>query len=225
MAEHTAEARTEGQKQTSMTCQSVREFTGKLAGKDPVPGGGGAAAVAAALGAALGSMTANLAVGKKRYADHQEELTKLTQQLSELIDQLLSCVDKDAENFLPLLEAYKLPHGTSEETQKKDAAIEAAIQMANEVPLSIMRLCLQALNLIGEAEEKGSRMAISDAAAGARLAGAAIDAAALNVYINTRSMKDREKAQEQQRQADEMTSLGAELSDAIYRKVLNEIRG
>ncbi len=211
--------------QNSMTLLSVRDFMAKLSGRDPVPGGGGASAVAAALGAALGSMTAALAVGKKRYADSQEALEKLTEQFHELIQELLACVDRDAENFLPLLSAYGLPHSTPEETKAREEAVGAALAKASEVPLCIMRLCLQALRLLDEAEEKGSRMAVSDAGAGVKLTRAALEAASLNVYINAKAMKDRETASRQREEADKMVREGKKLSDEIYGRVLKEIRG
>lgn len=210
--------------ETSMASLTIAGFTEKLSGRDPVPGGGGASAVAAALGAALGSMTASLAIGKKKYADRQDELEKLTADLKEVARQLLSCADKDAESFLPLLAAYKLPHATVEEQAARDAALDAALIRANEPPLEIMRLSLQALHLIGRAGEIGSRMAVSDAGAGAKLAGAALSAASLNVYINVKSMKDREAADRQKAEADQLMKEGNELSDQIFEKVLAEIR-
>ena len=132
MAEHMAE--TDPKKETdqtekrqeetsSLTLLSVREFTDRLSGKDPVPGGGGAAALTAALASALGRMTAELAIGKKRYANNQKALEELSAQSGALIEELLACVDQDAENFLPLLGAYGLPRGTQREKEAREAAL------------------------------------------------------------------------------------------------------
>lgn len=208
-----------------MASLTVQEFTARLSGKDPVPGGGGASAIAAALGAALGSMTASLALGKKKYADHQEELQELVAEFQEVSSQLLACADQDADSFLPLLAAYKLPHATPQEQLEKEKALDAALLKANEAPLAIMHLSLKALQLISEAAEKGSRMAVSDAGAGAKLAGAALEAASLNVYINAKAMKDRAAAANQKAQADQLVREGSALADQIYQKVLSEIRG
>lgn len=210
---------------SSLTLLSVREFTDRLSGKDPVPGGGGAAALAAALASALGRMTAELAIGKKRYANNQKALEELSAQSGALIEELLACVDQDAENFLPLLGAYGLPRGTQREKEARDAAIGAALMKANEVPLQIMRLCLRVLRFLDEAEKKGSRMAVSDAGAGVKLAEAALEAASLNVYINAKNMEDKKTARRQIESADAMVREGRQLSDVVYSRVLEEIRG
>ena len=169
---------------TNKTC---REFVSALASSAPTPGGGGAAALCGAVGAALCGMVASLTTGKKKYADVESEIQQLLKSTNTLHDKLLDQVRADAEGFQPLSRAYAIPR----EDPTRAAALQSAAETACTAPLEIMALCAAALSAAGRLAEIGSRLAVSDAAAILR---GALEAAALNVLVNTKTMTDRSAA-------------------------------
>lgn len=195
----------------------------QLASKAPVPGGGGASALGGALAAALGQMVANLTVGKKRYADVEEEMQQCLFALNVLQMELLALADKDAEVFAPLAAAYGMPSGTEEEKIEKDRVMEERLLAATQVPLRMMEKAAGVLDFVELLEKKGSRMAVSDAGVAAQFARAAITGAVMNVYINTKSMKNREQAEELNARAQKLLTEGTKKADAIYESVLNKL--
>ncbi len=203
---------------------SVEEFVSRLASKDATPGGGGTAALVGALGVALGNMVVSLTEGKKKYADVQEEMAALKERLTALQKELLVLIDQDAEAFMPLSLAYKMPGGTEEEKRDKQAAMQAAVKEAAAVPMAIAKTCAKALPLIKECAQKGSRLAVSDAGCGAALCKAAMQAAALNVYINTATMADKAQAKALNDELDNLLQAGISLADEIYDDVLGALR-
>ena len=207
-----------------MSKNSIEEFAGGLSSAKPVPGGGGACAAAGAFAAALGMMVANLTVGKKRYADVEEEMKEILVRLGGLRDQLLELIDKDAEAFEPLSRAYGLPKETPEQREEKERVLEAALYEASMVPLEIMERILEAMEDLEILSKKGSRIVISDAGVGVLFAQAALDGASLNVFINTKLMKDRIKAQRIDKKAEDMIRQGQEYKDRIYSAVMSQIR-
>jgi len=170
--------------------KSCIEFLDMLSSKEPVPGGGGACAYVGALGIALGSMVGNLTLGKKKYQDVEEDIKVLLGKSEALKKELKELVDKDAEAFFPLSQAYGLPKNTEEEKAERDRVLQNALIGASEVPLKIARCCGKAIDLLEEYSEKGTRIAISDVGVGAYFAKAALLGAKLNVLINTNLMKD-----------------------------------
>ena len=171
--------------------RDVRDFLSALASKAPAPGGGGAAALCGALGAALGNMVGNLTVGKKKYAGVEEEIKALNERAEALRGDFLALIDADAEAFEPLSRAYGIP----KDDPGRAEVMEAALMKAAQPPLKIMRRCADALELIAEYAAKGSALAVSDAGCAAALSRAALEAAALNVFVNTRLMKNRAAAE------------------------------
>ncbi len=169
------------------TTKSCREFVEALASDAPAPGGGGACALAAAVGTALGNMVGALTVGKKKYAGAEDEIKALMARCDSLQQQLLDQVTADAKGFLPLAKAYGIP----KEDPNREAVLEQASVTACAVPLRIMELCCESLDVIRIMAEKGSRLAVSDAGCAAVLVKAALQAASLNVFINTKTWKDR----------------------------------
>lgn len=200
-----------GEKLTQLSCE---EFVNILATKEPVPGGGGTAALVSALGVALGNMVGSLTVGKKKYADVEPEILTLKAASDGLQEKLLAMVDKDAEAFAPLAKAYGMPAG-----EEKDRVMEDALKVAAAAPLEIMELSVQALEIIERFARIGSRLAVSDAGCAAACVRAAINAAALNVLINTKSMKDRAYAQEVNAKVGFMLHNGSDKADAIFAMV------
>lgn len=202
-----------------MTEQSCRSFVEALAGSAPAPGGGGAAALVGAIGAALGNMVGSLTVGKKTYSAVEGEILALKGRLTALQGGLLELAEKDAEVFLPLSRAYGLPTQTQVQRAEKARIMSAALREASAVPMEMMDLCMQALPLIERMAGIGSRLAVSDAGCAAACCRGALHAAALNVFINTKAMEDRELADKLNARAEAMLREGAAQADAIFEAV------
>lgn len=203
---------------------TINDFVTTLSSKAPVPGGGGASAVSGALAAALGSMVANLTVGKKKYADVEEQMQTLLKQAEALREEFLSLSDADEEVFTPLAAAYGLPSGTDEEKAEKARVLEKNLLAASLVPMRIMEKAVEVMELLEVMARKGSRLAVSDAGVGIQFARTALLGAVMNVYINTKSMKNREKAEELNTRADALVAEGTRRADEIYRIVTEAIR-
>ncbi|MGN0054923.1 MAG: cyclodeaminase/cyclohydrolase family protein [Atopobiaceae bacterium] len=192
---------------------TLDEFVDVLGSKAPVPGGGGASAVAASVGVALGQMVVSLTTGKARYADVQPRIDALLPQLQRARDRLLDLADRDAQAFEPLARAYRMPRDTEQQQSARDAALQEALVGACEVPLDIMETTCEALGLVDELARIGSRMAVSDAGAAAALLGASLRAASLNVFVNAKSMADRDQALRYQTRANALLQKGCSLAD------------
>lgn len=197
----------------------IGAWTEDLASKAPVPGGGGASALGGAMGAALGQMVANLTIGKKRYKDVEEEIQLRLSGLEKLQKEFLVLADKDAEVFAPLSKAYGLPADTREQKEEKERIMEERLLAASLVPLEVMEKAMEVLDILEYLAEKGSRMAISDVGVGVQFARAALTGAVMNVYINTKSMKNRERAEELNAKANGLIEAGTRQADEIYEKV------
>ena len=204
---------------------SCEAFLEDLAGSAPAPGGGGAAALVGAAGAALGNMVGSLTVGKKKYAAVEADILILNRRAAALRKQLEGLVQADADAFTPLAAAYKLPKETPEQQAYKAAVLEAALEGACAVPLEIMSACCEGIALAAEYAEKGSVMAVSDAGCAALFCKAALQAAGLNVSINTRLMADNARAAALNAQADAMLAEFVPQADQIYEKLTYSLRG
>ena len=201
--------------------KKISEYLEVLSSKAPVPGGGGASALAGALGNALGQMVVNLTVGKKKYAEVEEEMQKYLTDLKNMQQEFLHFSDRDAEVFAPLAECYRLPSATPEEKEHKDAVMEEKLLDASMVPVEIMEKSLELLEILDVLADKGSRMAVSDV--GVQFTRTALLGAVMNVYINTKSIKNREKAEEINQKAKRMIKIGTSQADEIYEKVLAQL--
>ena len=202
----------------------VNEFVEKLGSGSPTPGGGGASALVGALGIALGNMVAHLTIGRKKYVSVELDMLELKAHASNLQAQLLTLIERDAEVFEPLARAYSLPKQTEEEKKEKDRVMEKALNQACRIPMEIMETVCESLELVKEAAQKGTAAAVSDAGDAAVFCKAALQGASLNVFINTRSMKDRNTAEEYNRRADEMLEKYCPVADEIYENVKNRLR-
>jgi Methenyl tetrahydrofolate cyclohydrolase len=201
----------------------ISEFTLELASKAPTPGGGGSAALAAAVGTALGSMAANLTIGKKKYAGVEAELKEQCIKAEELRARLLQLADADAEVFFPLSQAYSLPTDTKQQQEHKDEVMENALIAATEIPLEIMRRCAEAVEMLDFVAANTSIMVISDAAAGAALCGGALKAASLNVYINVKSMRDQSAAQSYKKEAAALLEQYVPDAERVFQSVMDRL--
>ena len=203
--------------------QTCREFTDLLASKSPVPGGGGSAALCGAIGAALGNMVGSLTVGKKNYAAVEEEMLAMKQRSNLLQEQFLKLADEDAEGFAPLSAAYRLPADTQEEKQYKQEMIERCSKDACQVPLQIMECCCEAIDLTETYARLGSRLAVSDAGCAAALLYGALEAASLNIYINTRNLSDRAFAETANSRADGMLEAFGQKAEELFQGIRRQL--
>ena len=200
------------------------DFIQVLSSKEPVPGGGGASALVGAIGTALGNMVGSLTVGKKKYAAVEEEILLCKEKATKLQQEFLALMDEDAKAFAPLAKAYSLPSSTEEEKAKKSEIMEEALVAACFVPLRIMEKCCEAIDLVEVFAEKGSVIAISDAGVAAAFCRAALLGASLNVFINTKSMKNRKQATELEEKAQEMLSVYPQKAEDLFQSVQNRLR-
>ena len=194
---------------------SVKSFTEVLASKAPVPGGGGASALVGAIGIALGDMVGELTVGKKKYAAVEEDIKALMVKGDELREKLLECINKDAVAFEPLSKAYGIP----KDDPTRDEVMEKCLHDAAQVPFEILCLCCDAIELQVDFAEKGSVLVISDAGTGVVHCKAALQGAAINVKVNTKSMKDRAYAAEIDKEVDERLAKYGKMADEVFDKV------
>ena len=204
------------EKMTELSCE---EFVEVLASKSPVPGGGGGAALIGALGTALGNMVGSLTVGKPKYADVEEDIIKLNSEAAALEAELLDLIERDAVVFEPLSKAYGLPKDTDEEKAHKNEVMQACLKDCVAVPLEIMEACAKAIDLHEQYAAKGTAIAISDVGCGVIACKAAMQAASLNVFINTMSMSDRAYADSLNDKANTLIETYSTKADAIFADV------
>ena len=198
-----------------MTMETCRKFVEVLASDAPAPGGGGAAALVGAIGTALGNMVGSLTVGKKKYAEVEAEIIELKGKCDALQTELLNQVEADEINFLPLAKAYGIP----KDDPNRDKIMEEATIIACSTPMKIMELSCQAIEYIAVFAAKGSRLAVSDAGCGAVICKSALQAASLNVFINTKTLKNRAVADEMNTKALSMLATYGAMADEIFSTV------
>lgn len=201
-----------------------RTFINEVAAGTPTPGGGGAAAYCGALGSALSSMVGNLTVGKKRYADVEDDVRAHLEQLHTVREELLELVERDAQAFAPLADAFRLPKETQEQKDHRHEVIQTALIEAIEVPFSIMNACARVIELSDFLAYHGTRTAVSDVATGVSFAKGALKGAALNVYVNAAMLDDKTQARRYTDEADRLIEESGRRADEIYNYVLEEIR-
>lgn len=197
------------------------EFLSVLASKAAVPGGGGAAALVGAAGVALGNMVGCLTEGKKKYAAVEADIQRLNARAGELRRELEGLVEADAEAFAPLAKAYSIPKDDPARAEIMEKALDAACA----VPLEILEKCAEGVALAEEYAAKGSVLAVSDAGCAALFCKAAMQAAGLNVAINTRLMADREKAAALDKKAEALLAEYGPRADAVYTQVNGQLKG
>ena len=201
---------------TNKTC---REFVDILSSAAPAPGGGGAAALCGAVGTALCGMVASLTTGKKTYAAVEDEIQQLLSSTKALQEELLDQVSADAEGFLPLSRAYAIP----KDDPARPTALQAASVTACAAPLRIMGRCVDALSAAGRLADIGSRLAVSDAGCAAAILRGALEAASLNVLVNTKTMIDPVAAEELNRRCLALLAQGTVEGDRIFRTVRDRL--
>lgn len=204
--------------------RTCSQFLAELASKAPTPGGGGTAALVGAAGVALGNMVGNLTTGKKKYAAVEEKIQALNAKAVTLRKELEALVQEDAEAFAPLAAAYGLPKDTPEQAADKERVMETALTRAALVPIKIMQKCLEGITLAYSYAVDGSTMAISDAGCAAVLCKAALQAASLNVFVNTKLMTNREFATALEHTAEQLLDAGTSYADEAFHYVNEKLR-
>jgi formiminotetrahydrofolate cyclodeaminase len=203
--------------------ESLRRFLDELAGPAPTPGGGSAAAIMGAMGAALVSMVCNLTIGKKDYGEVEGAMREALAQAEDLRQRLTAMIAADVEAFDALIAAYKLPRATEEEKLARGQAIQQALKQATDVPLACAEACGRVIELSRRIASIGNRGVISDAGVAALAAHAALRSAALNVYINVPSIKDAEFVNSRRARLEQLLAQCAEASTQAYDTVVGRL--
>jgi formiminotetrahydrofolate cyclodeaminase len=207
-----------------MTANStIATFLDDLASERPTPGGGGAAAVCGAIGAALVSMVANLTIGKKNYEAVSEDLAAVKARAEMLRAELTAAIEEDVVAFNAVMGAYGLPRASDEEKAQRTAAIQAALKDATLTPLRAVKACFEVIAVSAAAAEKGNLNVISDAGVAVLAANAGLRSAALNVFINAKAIKDRDFAETQLAEVNALLARAAEMTEQVYQTVRTKI--
>lgn len=206
-----------------LTLKPVTTFLDELASSAPAPGGGSVAALSGALGAALVSMVCNLTVGKRKYADVQDDIQTLLEQSEALRHELVDLLEADVQVYTSVSKAYRMPRETGEEKAARRAAIQAALKDATAVPMKVAEACVKVLDLCIPAAEKGNVNAVSDAGVAALMAEAGLRSAALNVLINLGAIRDEDFVERERARLDALLEGKSELKEKIYKLVVERL--
>lgn len=203
---------------------SCENFAEELSSKKPVPGGGGAAALAGALGVALNSMVANFSKGKKKFIGYEAQHEEILKEGERLRTELLAAIQKDADNFEPLSVAYGLPSATEEEKINKEKVMQKCLKDANCAPMEILDLAYEGILLHEKLLEISSKSIISDIGVGVQLLKAALNSAYLNVLININSITDEGYVAKNKKDAEKLLKDGNQKATEVYENVLKILR-
>ncbi len=199
------------------------EFVDLLASDAPAPGGGSAAALEGALGAALTAMVCSLTVGKKKYADVQELVEAAQKNALDLKARFVDVMDRDTEAFNVVSAAFGMPKGTDEEKAARSAAIQEGLKGCTKTPFEMMELAVETLELTASILGKSNDSAASDLGVSALSLRAAIQGAWLNVLINIGSLKDKELAEDYRAKGEALLAKALPLADEIYNTVVSQM--
>jgi len=203
--------------------KNIKEFLDELSSSSPAPGGGSVAALSGALGAALVSMICHLTIGKKGYENVSDEMNEILKKSNALKEKFVLLIDEDTNAFNKVMAAYKMPKETDEEKEKKRNAIQDSLKNAANVPLDVMKQCVNVLSLTKIISEKGNKNAVSDAGVAALMSLAGLNSAALNVEINLSGIKDEKFVSEMKNEVKTLTVNGERIKDEIIKTVKNKI--
>lgn len=202
---------------------SIQKFLDELAGSSSTPGGGSAAAVMGAMGAALVSMVCNLTIGKKNYAEVEADMREVLGQSENLRLRLTGMINDDVAAFNQVMAAYGMPKNSDEEKARRTAAIQEALKHATQVPLNCAKVCFEVMKLAKRAAEKGNVNVVSDAGVAVLAACAALKSAALNVYVNTAAIKDDNFNQQKLGELNSLLSGADDLNNKVYEQVKRKL--
>lgn len=203
--------------------KTIQQFLDDLASKTPTPGGGSAAAIMGAMGAALVSMVCNLTLGKKNYEAVQEDMQAALARAEELRAQLTDMIRADVAAFDAVMGAYGLPKETDAEKQARSLAIQDALKAATDVPLECARACAEVVRLSRTVAASGNRNVISDAGVAVVAAYGALRSAALNVYVNAGAIKDEAFVASRLDELNRILAGMDELTEDVYQVVRGKL--
>ncbi len=204
--------------------EPLKKYLDEAASGSPTPGGGSVAALAGSLGAALTSMVCNFTVGRKKYADVEEEVSQILSEAEELRAKLQDLTVEDTQAYGQVSAAYGMPRETTEEKAARSEAIQKALKVAMKAPLEAAVCCHKILKLNEPLMEKGNQNLISDVGVAVLLAESAMRSAILNVEINLSYIKDEKLCQETRERLRPMVAEAVELRSKVYKRV-NEAIG
>ena len=202
---------------------TIQTFLTELASAAPTPGGGGAAAISGAMGAALVSMVCNLTIGKKKYVEVEAELKEVLAKSEGLRVVLTGMIGEDVQAFDAVMGAYGLPKATDDEKAARAEKIQAALKTACDVPLACCRACRNVIDLAAITADKGNLNVVSDAGVAVLSAYAGLRSAALNVYVNAKGLEDRDFADERLKELEELLGEAGALTEKVYSVVKDKV--
>ena len=202
-----------------MLDKSVNDFLRKLSSKEPVPGGGSVAALLGSMCCALGDMVCNLTIGKVKYSEYDYINQQIRSKLYDLQNEFNDLCYQDIEVFNRLVNTYKLPSITSEEIEYKEKVMTPLIYDAISVPISVMKKSVESLQYIDELKNHSSKLAISDIGVAVSCAKSCLESAAMNVYINTSMLSDKNRSKEINNEANELLHKGISIANKIYNEI------
>lgn len=204
---------------------TVKDFLNKVAGNDPVPGGGSVAALNGAVASALAAMVANLTIGKKGYEDHEELMRHISGVALQEKKKFVEDIDRDSEAYNSVFDCFKMPKGTDEEKAARSAAIQEATKFAALVPMQVARNAYKLMAIIMDVARLGNRNAVTDACVAMMSARTAVLGALMNVRINLGSLKDKEFVGKLQAEADELERLACAKEKELLDEINEELKG
>lgn len=203
---------------------TVKDFLDKVAGNDPVPGGGSVAALNGAIASALADMVAGLTIGKKGYEAHEELMQHIHSLASEQQARFVAYIDRDSEAYNCVFDCFKLPKNTDEEKAARSAAIQEATKQAALIPLQVACNAYELMSLIADVARLGNRNAVTDACVAMISARSAVLSALLNVRINLGSLKDKAFVAALQTAADALERAACEKEKELLDSVNQDLR-
>ena len=206
-----------------LTEMKLTEFCAALASKEPAPGGGSASASMAAMGAGLLAMVANLTVGRKKYAEHQELMQEIITEADSLLQRLVSAIDRDTEAYKAVSAVFSMPKETDTDKTARAAAMETALKAATDVPYEVMELCRASLMLAARAAGKSNTNAASDLGVAAHSLLAGVHGAWMNVLINLGGIKDEAFVAEKKSGGEAIIAEAEKAAKMIIENVMKEI--
>ncbi len=204
--------------------KTLQEYFNELSSNSPTPGGGNVAALCGALSSSLGIMVCNLTIGKKKYADVEQEMIDLKEKLERMQKSFIELGQKDNASFDKVMDAFKLPKETEQEKDVRSKAIEEATIGATAAPMDVIQISKALLPILEIIIDKGNKNSISDAGVAAALVGTAAKGAYLNVLINCSSLSNQTIANELKKTADILVGEVIHTSDRLFEQVVKAVQ-
>jgi formiminotetrahydrofolate cyclodeaminase len=208
---------------TDIKDTEIEQFLAALASQSATPGGGSAAAIIGAMGAALVSMVCNLTIGKKKYVEVEGEMKDVLAKSEALRVKLIGMIEDDVKAFDAVMGAYGMPKESDADKAKRDQAIQAALKLATDVPMACARAARQVIDIAATASDKGNLNVISDAGVGVLAGYAALRSAALNVFTNARMITDKTFAEAKLKELNELLAGAEGATEKAYGVVKGKV--